>query len=427
MNEPSNYFKKSQIMNKPDNTDMLRKIGILSQNYSLSIHDGKVFENWKVVNEEMGVAGDSQENPEELLKTKISEHIYQVLSEHYRNVALLLGAGASIQLGNCRKEAPKAMTREELWNECKNEVDAAKSMFKEDKVLNNINDDIEEFLSRLELLIKVHNKGSEEKAGIEQKIKKACKLELGDGAPHIDLIKKLIARKPSEPRVKIFTTNYDTLIEQAGIRSGCTIIDGFSFSFPRYFSGTFFDLDIVNREQSRLKNEESFIHSVFHLYKLHGSLDWEKSDGQIIQGTSDTNSLIVYPASNKFESSFEQPYFEMMSRFQLELRKDSLILIVAGFGFADKHIQNVIIEAVHKNPGMQLLIFDYNKEKAIDTQKYENLGLLYKVDELFDGQIIYKTCPNVTIIESDFRTFVDNIPYNITYEEKREYDGFIQR
>lgn len=76
-------------------------------------------------------------------------------------------------------------------------------------------------------------------------------------------------------------------------------------------------MDIVNREKTRLKQEESFIQKVFHLYKLHGSLTWEKNDnGEIEQKENPENPLMIYPSSEKYESSYKQPYFEMMSRFQ---------------------------------------------------------------------------------------------------------------
>ena len=62
-----------------------------------------------------------------------------------------------------------------------------------------------------------------------------------------------------------------------------TIIDGFSFSLPRVFSGRNFDLDIVSRNNSRVKEEDNFIQKVFHLYKLHGSVDWCKEENIIFQ------------------------------------------------------------------------------------------------------------------------------------------------
>ena len=88
---------------------------------------------------------------------------------------------------------------------------------------------------------------------LENKIAQACKLTLHAQSPHKTFLNKITARKPSDSRVKLFTTNYDTLFEQAANKAGFVVIDGFSFTHPREFSGRYFDYDIVNREKTRLK------------------------------------------------------------------------------------------------------------------------------------------------------------------------------
>lgn len=146
-----------------------------------------------------------------------------------------------------------------------------------------------------------------------------------------------------------------------------TIIDGFSFSYPRVFNGSNFDHDIVYKERTRIKNEKSFIPNVIQLFKLHGSVDWEQKDGLVYQKESCKKTCIIYPAKDKYKSSYEQPYFEMMSHFQSTLRKESTLLIIIGFGFKDQHIQNVIKEAVHQNSNFHLLIVCYDHKNGQDT------------------------------------------------------------
>ena len=53
-------------------------------------------------------------------------------------------------------------------------------------------------------------------------------------------------------------------------------------------------------------------------------MHWGKSGDNIIQGDSFEQPLIIYPSSTKYESSYEQPYFEIMSRFQQALRKENV-------------------------------------------------------------------------------------------------------
>lgn len=346
------------------------------------------------------------------VKDLLSFHETQYYNEFFRkffkNIVVLAGAGTSVNNGS-----QKGKTREELWKECNSEVTKILSLCKSDIKLKNIAEDenLESFLSRLAILENAQDKEYAEKKLIEEKIRNNCSLRLDENAPHLHFLNKITARKSSDPRVKIFTTNYDTLFEQAANRGAFVVIDGFSFTQPRTFSGRYFDLDIVNREKTRLKHEDNFITKVFHLYKLHGSLIWEKKDSVIMQNDSTSDPLIVYPANNKFESSFEQPYFEMMSRFQNILRQENLMLIVVGFGFQDKHIQNIILEAVDQNSSFHLVIIDYNKENRIDCKKYkDNLGLI-KEDEDFG----YRPKRNVTILFNDFEGLTKLYPDNKTY------------
>ena len=330
----------------------------------------------------------------------------------FKHLVILAAAGTSLDNGSNKGE-----TRNGLW---KSGRDTIKQLYKEllpcDNKLRRIaNDkDIEAFLSHILLVEKI----SEEKASrlkplreqLEKIIRDACQLELdSSNAPHKTFLDKITARKASEPRVQLFTTNYDTLFEQAAQEGGYAVIDGFSFTFPRTFSGRYFDYDIVQRERTRLKDEESFVSKVFHLYKMHGSLTWERTEqGRIQQVNSTESPLIVYPASDKYESSYEQPYFEMMSRFQQALRKENTLLIVLGFGFRDKHIQNVILEAVNQNPSFQLVIVNYNAGGSINREELK---------EYFDGNVVKR---NVSIVFDTFKGFTESLPENKTYSTNEE-------
>ncbi len=156
-------------------------------------------------------------------------------------------------------------------------------------------------------------------------------------------------------------------------------------------------------KKTRIKNEDSFIPNVIHLYKLHGSIDWKLSGEDIVQTEKDGDSLMIYPASDKYESSYKQPFFEMMSRFQQSLRRDNVLLLVMGFGFQDMHIQNVIVEAVKQNPSLHLVILDYNDQKSIDIERYK---------KLFSGVM-----SKISIIFGTFRELTESLPVNKVYQE----------
>ncbi len=379
-----------------------KKYLLLQSNYSVAYTDTAYFENDIKKNKE---TEDKREYKE--IAESLKQRFYNdFLRKHYKNIVVLTAAGTSLDNGT-----NSGKTRDGLWTFCQSEIDAFDgkiSDFKNKPFYTQ--KDIEGLLSYVILFEKLNDnlKGDIEKLrkSLELKIKNACTLTLDENAPHKIFLDKITARKPSDSRVQLFTTNYDTLFEQAANKGNFVIIDGFSFTQPREFSGRFFDYDIVNREKTRIKHEESFITKVFHLCKLHGSLDWTKEGSRIIQQANPANPLIIYPANEKYESSYEQPYFEMMSRFQQALRKENTLLIVIGFGFQDKHIQNVIIEAVEQNPSFQLLIVNYNGNGGIETKYLESF---------FRDAGKMEVKRNVNIVFDTFSGFAKNYPENKTY------------
>lgn len=240
---------------------------------------------------------------------------------------------------------------------------------------------------------------------IEDTIKDCCTLKLPKNSPHAQFIEKITKRKVTLPRVKVFTLNYDTLFEQAGREKNFTIIDGFSFSHPRIFSGRNFDLDIVSRN-SRVKEEDNFIQKVFHIYKPHGSIDWCKEGLNIVQKDGVDKPLMIFPKDSKYESSYEQPYFEMMARFQQSIRNENVLLICIGFSFNDKHVVTAIAEALEQNPSFQLMIVN----KGIDC-KSENFK------PFFEAAARYS---NMVLIDEEFADFANFFPDLKSYNQDNQ-------
>ena len=399
--------------------DNIKKYILLQNNYTVAYDDENYYVNNKVqdLKKEGGKTPTKEDIKKQAEDLKIQQLYNTFLKKHFKNIVVLTGAGSSMDSGG------KSMFG--LWKECREKI---KSIYK--STLCNIklkeiarNKDIEAFISYITLKEKTENEQGntsnlkEKRQELEKKIRELCTLTLQkDKAPHIDFLNKITARKNNDSRVQIFTTNYDTLFEQAANEAGFVIIDGFSFTQPREFSGRWFELDIINREKTRLKQEESFISKVFHLYKLHGSLTWKReNNGKIIQEKEPDNPLMIYPSSEKYESSYEQPYFEMMSRFQQALRKEETLLIVIGFGFGDKHIRNVVLEAVNQNPSFQLLIVNYNREGRI--YKTDSLKDFFEITEKEDELSVRR---NVNIVFDTFKDFTDNYPENKTYYNSNE-------
>lgn len=174
-----------------------------------------------------------------------------------------------------------------------------------------------------------------------------------DVSAHEMFLRKVARRSVRLQRTQLFTTNYDLAFETAARRARFNVIDGFGYG-GHEFDGSSFDLDYVRR---RPHEQLALEPSVFHLLKLHGSVDWSGTAGAIgkVSGTP-PNPVLIYPSAAKFQLSYQQPYLEFMSRFQIALRQPDVGLIVVGFGFNDDHLNAPIEAALRSNIGLRAAI-----------------------------------------------------------------------
>lgn len=348
----------------------------------------------------------------------------------FKNLLILSGAGSSMDVGG--------LSMFQLWEKAvqlykKGEVDGFELIKKE---VNFTSDkwDIEGLLSQIDGYSKFADdknvviandsyKLSEIRKEIFKLIKTNCSIKKPDGFfPHELFLKKLLQRKQTSPRIKVFTLNYDLLFEYAATEVNAVVIDGFSFTIPRTFSGRFFDYDIVQREGSKLHEEDNFIQRVFHLHKLHGSLNWERTeDGKIRISHNPDAPLMVYPREAKYEDSYEQPFFEMMARFQRSLRlSNDTLLVCIGYSFNDKHINAAIEEALNQNPGFRLAVIDpgfSSVSAATPLQEIKNTAL--------DSERILMVSETFSEFSRHFpeiKTYENDNPQTISLKNERQKD-----
>lgn len=336
----------------------------------------------------------------------------QLLNNQFENLILLTGAGSSIGWG---KDGKIGKSMADLWDDAENlltsdlfskllERIGYNETWPDGEIIKNLERVLSLATPAIPFIPKTDIDIEDCVNKIKNFIKNACDLSLPDNAPHTLLLNKVTKRKVTLPRFKLFTLNYDLMFEQAACIGNFVVIDGFSFSKPRTFSGRNFDYDIVSRNQSRVKEEDNFIQKVFHLYKLHGSLNWDRENEKIIQKDDALEPLMIYPHQSKYESSYEAPYFEMMSRFQSNLRRENVFLITVGFSFGDKHIVTAIIEALEQNPSFQLMIIN----RGIDETN-ENLKPLIEAAKKYS---------NISIVAETFEDFAINYPDLKSYNQE---------
>ncbi|QYF86217.1 SIR2 family protein [Brevundimonas sp. PAMC22021] len=283
------------------------------------------------------------------------------------NLLILTGSGSSLAARNDPAKAQPA-SMGDLWK-------AVKLRAGETKFLSicglfpsaPIDGNIEKLLTLCKLYLELNQTStSEEAKSVATFVREAedailLTVDFIDGQTTLDahatVIQKIGRRGMRKPRARFFTTNYDLCFEEAARRHRFTIIDGFSHALEQTYDRANFDFDIVRREIG--KDAPDYIENVFHLYKLHGSVDWRRIEGEIVRSKSPKGDpILIYPRSSKYQESFEAPYLDMIGALQASLRESDTALIISGFGFNDDHLSRPILAAMEANMSLRLLVCD---------------------------------------------------------------------
>lgn len=167
-------------------------------------------------------------------------------------------------------------------------------------------------------------------------------------------------------KFSVITTNYDVLIEEAAAENNFVIFDGFNFTPLPKFDSNMFEWNLVKEIPNVNTREVEYKDKTFNLVKIHGSLTWERDEnGDILRKSKDSitdinKMVMVFPSSDKFAQSYQEPYFELFTKFQELIKRPNTLLISSGFSFADDHISKMITQALKNNSSLKLLVTDYN-------------------------------------------------------------------
>lgn len=181
---------------------------------------------------------------------------------------------------------------------------------------------------------------------------------------HIEFVKRIAQR--AEPCIKVFSLNYDPLIERAAALSRVRLVDGFLGSDQSYFDPVVFE-ERIGRIRGTHKSRQ-FEETVkpLHLLKLHGSLGWHECPTNGVRRCpfnaappAATKRLMVPPQRRKAADTVNPPYAALWSTFRGCLGHNAAPinrLICLGYGFADEHV-NAVIEAALARTDFTVLIF----------------------------------------------------------------------
>lgn len=308
-------------------------------------------------------------------RTELQNTLRQSLQ--MQHLVVLAGSGCSMSAGG-----PSMDT---LWSEVVGHKpnEAAVSVAKEVN-FDLQSCDLEELLSRIESLLQIaSNKADEDSLkeipawkfllASKKIILDKCSdfLRMGKLGDHKIFLHRLSRRRARDHRLRLFTTNYDLCFETAASELGGVVLDGFSFAPPRRYDPRFFGYDIVNRQRSG-DDKWNYLEGVFLLYKLHGSVNWERNEAGAIyekDNPDPSQACLIYPANGKFRQSFVQPHLEAMTQFLAAIREPNTCVLVVGFGLKDDHIAGPLLAAAESNPHMRLILVDMAADEKVDAGK----------------------------------------------------------
>lgn len=407
-------------------------IFFIADNLKLSKKGDKYYKNeieLKKIDENIDNENTNDKNTdnENYFKLELKQAVSNFINKSFKHIVVLVGAGASVVNDNntinnkygktinmiaekvCEelkekkyeltyltnekdKETIETFSLEEIISIIENkEVDKIhigskeESGNKEDnnnKSNESIRFDLENFLSKLITYNQLVKNENTEKMKNSQKaifdiIKKNVAYEYDPKVfRHTSLIKTLSKKLSNENKLSIVTTNYDTLIEDAAELINYTVIDGFSFSREPKFDDDLFEWHLSKHVSNVNTQQNIYKSQVIDLLKLHGSLTWRKNKkGDVLRKDkyAPGDAVMIFPSTNKYMHSYEDPYFELFTKFQELLKRPNTLLITTGFSFSDNHISQMIIQAINHNTGLYVLISDFDITPDKPNKNWEKL------------------------------------------------------
>ncbi len=139
-----------------------------------------------------------------------------------------------------------------------------------------------------------------------------------------------------DPIIEIFTTNYDRVMEKAIEQAGISVIPGLvSSSDGAKLETSFWDP----------RGQPPYIKHEGLLTKLHGSIDWQHDDGNIIKSgphytQDEQNHCILYPGYKGVPT--EEPFRIFHDHLRNTVQKRPQLAIFVGFSFRDDYINSIL-------------------------------------------------------------------------------------
>ena len=207
----------------------------------------------------------------------------------------------------------------------------------------------------------------------------------------VTFLMSFASRTGVRDRLNIFTTNYDRLIEAGAELAGLHLLDRFLGNLMPIFRSSRLDLD-MHYNPPGIRGEPRYLEGVARFTKLHGSVDWVQTDGDIrriglpfgaddvgpylkapgLSGAS-AHKLMIYPNAAKDRETSDYPYVELFRDLAAAVCRPNSTLITYGYSFGDEHINRVIRDML-TIPSTHLVVISRDDPLGRILQTYKDMG-----------------------------------------------------
>lgn len=282
------------------------------------------------------------------LETKVAEQLRS------QRAGYLLGAGSSYLNGS---GYPLAF---EIWGQIK-------SIITDSKVRDEIQEKLDAGAQGIEHALDLLDEGKVDPGPHRQSVTDSIAKLFEPLTPTLDLHMSFVRRldQKAESSIKVFSLNYDPLMERAAERARVRLCDGFAGHEHAFFDPAIFE-ERIGRIRGTHKGRQ-FDETIkpIHLYKLHGSTGWYESTASGVRRCAFTSPppdlarrLMIPPQRRKANDTMALPYSVLWSAFRGHLGQSAAPLnrlACLGYGFLDEHV-NAVIEHALARTDFTLLI-----------------------------------------------------------------------
>lgn len=316
---------------------------------------------------------------------------------YQKRVGFFFGAGTSKAIGISDLAGLTIKVKEELEGGFKTIFDQVVETIKTQKGLSDASKvNVEDILNHIRLVRKITH----------EKTDKSYESLSGDNAKKLDekicgAIYKIITEEEGEVNLEspkkfiawlnwfnteftkeIFTTNYDLVFEKCLEQQQIPYFDGFVGSYEPFFIQDSLDSQLASELPPK---------SWIRLWKVHGSIGWfwkmkKSGDGKrVVRRGVDSieelkdQELVIYPSTDKYESSRRQPYVVYLDRLKKFLSSGEGVFVISGYSFSDQHLNEIIFNGLRQNSRLHAICFSFKDEEVASIFKLSSSILNFSI------------------------------------------------